>query len=237
MGPCRLIARAPSVPLVVEEAIGDMQHERRRDPYPWSWEIPAAIGLTVAMVVLLGIQAGRSVANLVAGAGWTWPATDTGLVSSPFGTAFWSSLPGVLAGNSQAGLPEPAPIGLAGPALLWTCLGLTEVLCLALAVWTGFRLYLRWGPGRMRGMASAAEAENLLGVTRLRKVSALVRPDLHGKHGEQTAEVQRFVARHDVGELQSSQIGRGLSSPWLRRSGRGERSRPTDGKPRDESAI
>lgn len=214
-----------------------MQHERRRDPYPWSWEIPAAIGISVTLVVLLGIQAGRSLANLAVGAGWTWPAADTGLVATPFGSAFWNSLPGVLAGDSQAGLPEPSPTGLAGPALLWTCLGLTEILLLALTVWTGFRLYLRWGPGRMCGMASAGEAENLLGVTRLRKVAALVRPDLHSKHGEQAAVVHRLVTRQEVGELQSSQIGRGLSSPWLRRSGRGVRGKPADRKPRDESAI
>lgn len=232
-----LIARAPSLPLEVEEAIGGMQHERRRDPYPWSWEIPAVIGLTVAMVVLLGIQVGRSVANMVAGAGWTWPAADTGLVSSPFGSAFWSSLPGVLSGDSQAGLPEPAPTGLAGPALLWIGLGLAEVLFLTLTVWAGLRFYLRWGPGRMRGMASAGEAENLLGVTRLRKVAALVRPDLHSKHGEQVAVVHRLDDYQEIGELQASQIGRGLSSPWLRRPNRGDRGGPTDGKPRDESAI
>ena len=32
----------------------------------------------------------------------------------------------------------------------------------------------------MRGMASATEAEQLLGLSRLRKVSALVRPDVYG---------------------------------------------------------
>ena len=39
----------------------------------------------------------------------------------------------------------------------------------------------RWGPARMKGMASRGEAERLLGVTRLRKVRAVVRPDLYGK--------------------------------------------------------
>ena len=40
----------------------------------------------------------------------------------------------------------------------------------------------RWGPGRLRGMASRGEAERLLGVTRLRKVRSVVRPDLYGKN-------------------------------------------------------
>ena len=55
-----------------------MQRERRRDPYPWTWEIPLAIGIGVLLLVTAGIQLGRSLANLVAGAGWTWPASDTG---------------------------------------------------------------------------------------------------------------------------------------------------------------
>jgi len=37
----------------------------------------------------------------------------------------------------------------------------------------------RWGPGRTHGMASKAEAEQLLGRTRLRRAAEVVRPDLH----------------------------------------------------------
>jgi hypothetical protein len=40
----------------------------------------------------------------------------------------------------------------------------------------------RWGPGRLRGMASRGEAERLLGVTRQRKVRSVVRPNLYGKN-------------------------------------------------------
>ena len=39
----------------------------------------------------------------------------------------------------------------------------------------------RWGPHRVQGMATRAEAEQMLGRTRLRKASAVVRPDLYGK--------------------------------------------------------
>jgi hypothetical protein len=42
----------------------------------------------------------------------------------------------------------------------------------------------RWGPGRLRGMASRGEAERLLGVTRLRKVRSVVRPDLYERNRE-----------------------------------------------------
>ena len=65
---------------------------------------------------------------------------------------------------------------------MWTSLALTEIALLTATIWVGVYAYQRWGPGRMRGMATAAEAEKLLGVTRLRKVAGIVRPDLYGKH-------------------------------------------------------
>ena len=46
----------------------------------------------------------------------------------------------------------------------------------------------------MRGMATAAEAETILGVTRLRKVADIVRPDLHGKHASTAAPSRESVA-------------------------------------------
>ena len=92
-----------------------MQRERRRDPYPWTWEIPLAITVATLLVVVLGIQLGRSVANLLAGAGWTWPDPNAGTFPSPIGTAFWTSLPGVLGGHADAGLPTPTPDGVRSP--------------------------------------------------------------------------------------------------------------------------
>ena len=134
------------------------------------------------LVIAAGIQLGRSLANLVAGAGWTWPASATasatsGPFPSPLGSAFWSSLPGVLAGHADAGLsPVPPASDLAAPAALWACLVVTELLLLAGCGWVGARGYQRWGPGRMQGMATAAEAETLLGITRLRKVANVRAP-------------------------------------------------------------
>lgn len=60
----------------------------------------------------------------------------------------------------------------------------------------------RWGPGRIQGMATASEAEQLLGVARLRKVADIVRPDLYGKHASTS------LAR----PAPSRGIGRGASS-------------------------
>jgi len=160
-----------------------MQRERLRTPYPWTWEIPAAVTFVVLLGIVVGIQAGRTLANLVTGAGMTWPAADSGgvAVPSPIGAAFWTSLPGVLTGDSAAGLPTPMPDELAPPWLVWAAVAGIELVFLSLTTWIGVKCYTRWGPGRMRGMASAAEAEQLLGLSRLRRVSALVRPDIYGK--------------------------------------------------------
>jgi hypothetical protein len=192
-----------------------MQRERRRDPYPWTGEIPLGIGIGVLLLLTAGIQLGRSLANLVAGAGWTWPATatagTTGPFPSPVGSAFWSSLPGVLAGHANAGLsPSPPAIDLAAPPMLWGCLLFTELLLLAGCGWGCTRGYQRWGPSRMKGMATAAEAETLLGITRLRKVATYVRPDLHGRT---TATASAQVARTAAAGHTDSTV-RDTRNPW-----------------------
>jgi hypothetical protein len=189
-----------------------MQRDRRRDPYPWTWEIPVLMMIAFLLVAVAGIQLGRSLANLAAGSGWTWPATDVGAgASSPIGSAFWTSLPAVLDGDAGAGLPTPIPHSVAGSPLLWLCLAVTEAALLTAATWASVYVYQRWGPGRMRGMATPAEAEKLLGVTRLRKVAGIVRPDLYGKHASPPEAVH-----HTAGDTDSTNIelGRGLS-PWL----------------------
>jgi len=65
-----------------------MQRSRRGDPYPFTWEIPAAIIASVLLVLVLGVHMGRAAANLLAGAGWGWPAQ----------AELFRSLPGTLAG-------------------------------------------------------------------------------------------------------------------------------------------
>jgi hypothetical protein len=131
-----------------------MQRSRRRDPYPLTWEVPLALTAAVLLVLAGGVHLGRAVANLLAGAGWALPAR----------AELFTSLPG------------PG----AAPTLVWVCVTVTELALLAATAAAAKAGLDRWGPGRLRGMASRGEAEQLLGLSRLRKAAPVVRPDLYG---------------------------------------------------------
>jgi hypothetical protein len=146
------------------------QQSRRHDPYPWTWEIPVSIALVILLVLVCGVHLGRGIANVLTGAGWAFPGR----------VDLFRSLPDVLGGDAEAGLDDFDGY-MPSPATLWTWTVVTEVMLLAVCVFVLKMVLDRWGPGRIRGMASRGEAERLLGVTRLRKVRSVVRPDLYGK--------------------------------------------------------
>ncbi len=144
-----------------------MQRERVQDQYPWTWEIPLVV---ICAVLLLGgtvCQLGRSLANWFAGAGWWWPAYDKWV----------TSVPGVIAGDAAAGLPRVHQV--ASAEAVWGWLAVVGLLTLVGFTVAGLRGWQRWGPGRMRGMATVTEAHELLGEDRLWKVRHVVRPDLY----------------------------------------------------------
>jgi len=145
-----------------------MQRTRRTTPYPFTWEIPVGVVFAVLLALVLGLQAGRSLANLVAGNGWVF--VDR--------MALFTTLAPLLSGQAGAGLPavgHPAT-----PGLLWVCVAVVELLVVLVIGWTVKVGLDRWGPARLRGMATAAEAEALLGRTRLRRHAKVIRPDLYG---------------------------------------------------------
>lgn len=224
-----------------------MQRERRRDPYPWTWEPALVVGVMVVLGLACGVQVGRSLANLLAGAGWTWPDVPSSATTGPgsgtgggtggdallpapsvFGGAFWRSVPRVLAGDSTAGLARP-PDGAAGPGALWVCVVAVELLVIAALVWVAAAGLRRWGPGRVRGMATRVETEQLLGVTRMRSVAAIVRPDLYG------ASVSRRAYDDQVHltAISSAESG-GWSSIHRTPEGIGSQAPPSDGGTRIE---
>jgi hypothetical protein len=146
------------------------QRSRRHDLYPWTWEVTVGVLTAILLLVVCGVHLGRAIANLLAGAGWAFPGR----------VDLFRSLPEVLGGDPGAGL-DALNGSRSSSAMLWTWTVVTEVMLLAVCVFVLKMILDRWGPGRMTGMASRGEAERLLGVTRLRKVGSVVRPDLYGK--------------------------------------------------------
>ncbi|MBD8605380.1 hypothetical protein IFT73_00820 [Aeromicrobium sp. CFBP 8757] len=149
-----------------------IQQERRTNPYPWTWEVPLLGFFIVVLVHVLALQPARAIANLLAGAGWQMPSREN----------LFSSVPGLLGGDAGAGLAGSGPY--ASSSALWTWVALAQLILLVVVIFTLVWAARRWGPGRVQGMATAAEAEQLLGVSRLRRNAAVVRPDLYGKRGQ-----------------------------------------------------
>ena len=145
-----------------------MQIERRHTPYPFTWEIPAGILAATGLILVLGVHLGRAVANWTAGSGWRWPTP----------TAMFTSVPAVLGGDTDAGLGTLLPSG-ADPGVLLGWVGAVEVIILLAGTVAASYALRRWGPGRLKGMATPAEAEASLGLSRLRRVRHIIRPDLY----------------------------------------------------------
>ena len=103
-------------------------------------------------------HAARSLALAVAGAGWAWTSQ----------AQLFTALPGIIAGDSRAGLTVGPT---ASPGLLYTCLVLVELLALVLIVWAVVAGMRQWGPSRVRGMASRAEADTRAMATRERSAN------------------------------------------------------------------
>ena len=81
-----------------------------------------------------------------------------------------SSIPAVLSSQPESAAVDPRVWIVTVELLLTGSLG-----------WAGYSTWQRWGPSRLKGMATSEQAEQVLGVRRLRKIAAIVRPDLHAR--------------------------------------------------------
>lgn len=136
-----------------------MQRARRHNPYPLTWEIPLGIACAVLLTLAVGIHLGDALAHLTTGQPWAWPQPRD----------LFASIPAVLDN-------EPTT---AVNARTWIVT--VELLLTGSLGWIGYNTWQRWGPSRLKGMATGDQAEQVLGVRRLRKVAAIVRPDLHAR--------------------------------------------------------
>jgi len=178
--------------------------QRNRDPYPWTFEIPLAVIAASGLLAVLAVQVGRSLAVAMSGQGWRWPAAKV----------FFSSLGGVLRGHAAAGLPATADVD---SVLLWVAIGLTEVAVLCGGGWFGVLGWRRWGPTAIRGVATGAEVEELLGRSRLRRAWGIVRPDIR-RRGWPGAKSRLAAVGWRIGRAEHPRAGE-LWCPWDRTSG------------------
>jgi hypothetical protein len=109
------------------------QQSRRRDPYPWTWEIPLGIVLVILMVLVCGVHLGRGIANVLAGAGWAFPTR----------VALFRILPAVLRGDAAAGL-DGLHGSMSSPSAVRMWVVATEVMLLALSVLVLTLVVDRW---------------------------------------------------------------------------------------------
>jgi hypothetical protein len=148
--------------------------QRRRDPQPLNRTGEIALVIVSGSVIAVGLAAllGLAAASQLTGGGWVWPhGTDQAT----------RVLGGLVGGHPGGGLPPNLAARLPGPVAVYLGVVLAELVLVALAGAGGVLLARYHVPGDARaGMASRAQATQVLGSARLRRDKALIRPDLYG---------------------------------------------------------
>lgn len=150
-------------------------YQRRRDPQPMGqgWEIAAAAIGGAVLGVGLAALAGLGLASALFGGGWLWPhGTDT----------ITHVLGGIVSGHPGRGL-TPAQLELvASPGAVYGCVAGCELIVVALAALAGVLVAHYRRPNDARsGMATRAEASQVLGLVNLRAATDIIRPDLRAR--------------------------------------------------------
>lgn len=187
-------------------------YHRRRDPvgYTRGWEVAvAAIG---GFVFVAGLAAllGLAVAAALFGGGWVWPhgMNSIGAV-----------LGGLLTGRPGRGLAAMTAGRVPGPAAVYPCIAVAELLFLAALAWCAVLVVRRF---RNDGMATRWEAKQALGVGQLRAVKAIIRPDLYRSRRDlsrptiQTAAIALSVVHRSVPDPPTYTVDPSVSIPGNR---------------------
>jgi hypothetical protein len=147
---------------------------QRREPNIVSegWEIPLLVVTGLAVMLAVAGLLGLALASALFGHGWVWPASD----------AIARTVGGLLAGQPGRGLPPDVRSAVPSAHAVYGCVAATELVAVAVATSVGVMYARNRLPTDARsGMASRREAGDVLGVRRLRKAAAVIRPDLYCK--------------------------------------------------------
>jgi len=153
----------------------------RTDVPPTTWEIPAAAALAWLLTAALLFPAGRGAAAWVFGSGWVWPAGTEALLASVGGLA---------TGHPSAGLTAAQATAVPAAGAVYAVIAIAELLLVAATVVAVRIWWTTMGPGSVRGMASRAEAEAVLGLGQLRKVRTLLRPDIYRRSSRANSDTE-----------------------------------------------
>lgn len=180
----------------------NLQEDRRAIPYPWTWEIPALVVCLTALGGVIVVHVARSCAILVAGGGWEFtPRVE-----------LFSALPGLLEGDSRAGL-DPGS-GRASVRTLYSAIFVFEAAAVLGWVWFLRWGTSRWGAVRVQGMADGTLTKRLLGVSRLHRSAKVLRPDLPCHPRPRASELG-----WRIGTAAEPRTGQALWVPWDRTAG------------------
>jgi hypothetical protein len=153
-----------------------MSMERsRRDRFatntvPLTWEIPAAVILAGLFVILLTPLVVQGIVGWATSGEFAWPTKH---LLDAYG--------GLLHGHFGAGLRPGVAEGLPPDPVMWLLTVLGEVLVMGAAVVLGLWMREVTGTNSRHDLATSTKAAEALGLPRLRRSAAVIRPDLYAR--------------------------------------------------------
>lgn len=157
-----------------------MSMERsRRDRFatstvPLTWEMPVAVILAGLFFILITPLVVQGLVGSLAVGEFAWPTKH---LLDAYG--------GLIHGHFGAGLRRSLVAELPPDAVMWVLTILGEVLVLGAALIVGLWMRDLTGTNSRHGLATATQAAEALGLPRLRRSAAMIRPDLYARSGRQ----------------------------------------------------